>query len=146
MNDLLRLCARFWWGSTSETRKLYWGARNKLCHNKDIGGLGFRGLMIFNKALLAKQGGRLIQHLHSLAARVLKQCYYPDTSMLFAVGSSSSSFLWKSVVWGRQIIEAGYKWRIGNDLSVRVYSEMVAKAFNVQGGLTGVFGWFCYSG
>ncbi|KAK2658796.1 hypothetical protein Ddye_005329 [Dipteronia dyeriana] len=107
VTNLDRLCAHFWWGSTSDNRKLYLGAWSKLCQSKDCGGMGFRDLIVFNQALLAKQCWRLIHNPMSLVARVLKQCYFSETSVLRAFGGSSCSFMWKSILWGHKIIESG---------------------------------------
>jgi hypothetical protein len=42
---------------------------------KEWGGLGFRGLELFNLSLLAKQGWRLLQRPDSLAATIIKEKY-----------------------------------------------------------------------
>jgi hypothetical protein len=39
--------------------------------SKAVGGLGFRALVLFNQALVAKQGWRLIQNLSSLLAQII---------------------------------------------------------------------------
>ncbi|KAK3188397.1 hypothetical protein Dsin_027958 [Dipteronia sinensis] len=90
---------------------------------KDVGGLGFRDLLIFNKALIAKQCWKLISRPNSLTARVLKGCYYPNTSFLVAKPLPSGSMIWKGLIWGRDIIEAGSRWRIGNGSSVKIYGD-----------------------
>jgi len=43
-----------------------------LCHHKKQGGMGFKDLRVFNEALLAKQGWRLLTHPNSLVAPCLK--------------------------------------------------------------------------
>ncbi|XP_057809080.1 uncharacterized protein LOC131023552 [Salvia miltiorrhiza] len=53
-SDIERECARFWWGDTADARKLYWAKWSHLCQPKASGGLGFRQLIPFNQALLAK--------------------------------------------------------------------------------------------
>jgi hypothetical protein len=123
VDDLHRFSARFWWGSDDGRQKIHWGSWNKLCVSKMAGGLDFRDLSIFNKSLLAKQCWRLLCNPLSLAARVLKQCYFPDSSLLQADCKSSSSFLWKSFVWGRELIAAGSRWRIGSGASVLIYQD-----------------------
>jgi hypothetical protein len=46
------------------------------------GGIGFRDMRLFNKALLARQAWRLIQFPESLCARLLKATYYPSGELV----------------------------------------------------------------
>lgn len=49
-----RECANFWWGIEDGKRKMHWKKWEDLCKPKCMGGLGFRQLISFNNALLAK--------------------------------------------------------------------------------------------
>ena len=46
--------------------------------------MGFRDFALFNKAMLGKQGWRLIKRPNSLCAQVLKGKYYPNSDFLSA--------------------------------------------------------------
>ena len=62
--------------------KMTWLSWEKVCTPKKEGGLGFRDLKVFNLALLAKQGWWLQTNMLSLAHRVLKARYFPDSDFL----------------------------------------------------------------
>jgi hypothetical protein len=80
INSILR---KFRWGSRDGERKTCWVSW------KDMGGLGFRDIELFNLALLAPQGWHILQNPESLSARVLKAVYYLEGEMLGAsIGSS----------------------------------------------------------
>ncbi|KAL5804471.1 hypothetical protein ACOSQ3_031271 [Xanthoceras sorbifolium] len=59
----------------------------------------------------------------SLAARVIKACYYPSSTFLQAKANSSDSFLWKSFLWGRYLLEKGSRWRVGNGSNINIYKD-----------------------
>jgi hypothetical protein len=81
LNVMMR---RFWWGHKDEAKGLSWMSWGRLGKSKFYGGMGFRDLEAFNRALLAKQGWCLLQYLDSLVARVLKAKYFPHGEFLSA--------------------------------------------------------------
>jgi hypothetical protein len=89
---------KFWWGCRDGERKPSWVSWKEMCKPKHMGGLGFRdielfnlALLLFNLALSARQGWRILQNPDSLSARVLKAKYFPDTSLFEAAATSSAS-------------------------------------------------------
>ena len=62
--------------------KMHWLSKEKLCTSKENGGLGFRDLHLFNLAILARQGWRLLANPESLCAKVLRAKYFPDGNLL----------------------------------------------------------------
>ncbi|KAL5843786.1 hypothetical protein ACOSQ4_009744 [Xanthoceras sorbifolium] len=123
IGELHRMMARFWWGSSDDKQRIHWCRWKSLCGNKLEGGLGFRELSHFNQALLAKQGWRLINQPGSLAGRVLKHIYFPRTSFLRAKVTASASLVWRSILWGRELIEKGSRWRVGSGSSVSILQD-----------------------
>ncbi|KAA3489714.1 reverse transcriptase [Gossypium australe] len=46
---------KFWWTNNKSSRSIHWSRWEPLCRPKNDGGMGFKDLVLFNKALLAKQ-------------------------------------------------------------------------------------------
>ena len=76
-DEMMGMIRNFWWGQKKEERKIAWLSWQKMCEPKCDGGLGFKNLKWFNKALLAKQGWHLQMGGESLVYRVLKAKYFP---------------------------------------------------------------------
>ncbi|KAH9656895.1 putative reverse transcriptase/RNA-dependent DNA polymerase [Citrus sinensis] len=119
--DIQRAIARFWWSSNMEKKGIHWAKWERLSQAKRRGGLGFRDFASFNQALVAKQSWRIIQFPESLVARVLQARYFKDNQFLTAKLGSKPSFIWRSILWGRQVIHKGIRWRIGNGQQVQIY-------------------------
>lgn len=64
-----------------------------MCLPKEIGGLNFRDLEVFNKALVAKQVWRCLQNPNLLASCVMQSKYFPDSNILDADNEAKSSYL-----------------------------------------------------
>ncbi|XP_024039324.1 uncharacterized protein LOC127898872 [Citrus sinensis] len=110
--------AKFWWGSKKDKRGIHWARWDKLSCAKSRGGLGFRDFISFNQAMVAKQGWRLIQFPNSLVSKVLRARYFRSCSFLNAKPGSNPSFIWRSILWGRQVIQKGARWHIGNGSNI----------------------------
>jgi hypothetical protein len=84
-----------------------------MCKPKQMGGLGFRDIELFNLALLARQGWRMLQNPETLSARVLKAVYFPNENMLQASIGSSPSQVWRAIHEGVQVLKQCLIRRIG---------------------------------
>ncbi|KAM6541640.1 hypothetical protein CsatB_006087 [Cannabis sativa] len=115
--------ARFWWGSTGETRKVHWKSWKFICQSKFKGGLGFRSLVHFNQAMLAKQAWRIFQNPNSLLSLILKARYFPHSSILEAVPGHSPSFSWRSILWGRDLMASGLIWKVVNGYGIQTLGD-----------------------
>ena len=73
-----------------------------------------------NYALLAKQAWRLLSNPTSLAAKVYKVRYYPDSTFLDAKLKANPSYVWRSIMGVQNLIHMGTKWRIGTREKVRI--------------------------
>lgn len=87
---------------------------------KSAGGLGFRNLLMFNKALLAKQCWRLIQYPHSLISQILKAKYFSNSSFLDSEIGKRPFFIWRSFMAAKDLISHCIIWRIGDETSIKV--------------------------
>lgn len=79
--------------------------------------------MGFNQALIAKQVWRIMTCPLSLASKVLKSIYFPNTSIMNAVLGNNPLYQWKSFLWGRDLLKMGFRYRIGNGETIRVFKD-----------------------
>jgi ribonuclease HI len=117
------IMGKFWWGHKSNDKKIHWMSWAKMGRSKAQGGMGFRDLCCFNKALLAKQGWRLLQHPDSLVAKIIKAKYYPHGDFLKAKIGSRPSLAWKSILSTQDLIKEGMIWRIGNGNDIKIWKD-----------------------
>lgn len=92
------MIARWWWSQQDKERKLHWLSWEKLTAPKEKGGLGFRDLYLFNLAMLARQGWRLITNPDTLCAKVLKAKYFPNSDVLHCLPKDGISYSWRSIL------------------------------------------------
>ncbi|XP_023879247.1 uncharacterized mitochondrial protein AtMg00310-like [Quercus suber] len=122
-DELVALCAKFWWGKARNERKIHWRSWDKLSTSKKDGRMGFHDLRAINLAMLSKQGWRMIQETNSLLYRCFKARYFPRTSFLEAVESPNNSYVWKSMLAAPLILKSSHCWRVGNGCSIQVQGD-----------------------
>ena len=121
--EINALMQNFWWGYKKNDKRIHWMSWEKMGLSKSRGGMGFRDLVAFNTALLAKQLWRLWKTTDSLTARILKAKYYPNCSILEVGLGSKPSFAWSSIHGAGGLVKDGLIWWIGNGASIRIWGE-----------------------
>lgn len=114
---------KFWWSHSKSTRGIHWNCWRDLCIPKSEGGMGFRDLFLFNKALLAKQIWRLLMQPDCLLAKVFKARYYLFSNIMAAKIGSYPSFTWRSLCGARELIADSLIWRIGSGRAVNIWND-----------------------
>jgi hypothetical protein len=123
IKELTDAIAGFWWGDTEIQKKMHWCAWWRMCIPKKDGGMGFRDLYSFNRAMLAKQSWRLLSSPESLCARVLRAKYYPAGDLLKAGPKKGSSFTWQSILEGLKTFKRGHIWRVGDGTKINIWTD-----------------------
>jgi hypothetical protein len=118
--EIYSILAKFWWGSNTDQKKIHWMSWERLSKAKVDGGMGFRGMEEFNKALLGKHCWRLVSGEPSLLEKIFKSRYYPSGDFMNAKEGCQPSFAWTSIISARGLIDKGGLWKIGNGRSVRI--------------------------
>ena len=113
-DDINNILAKFWWRKDDGSKGMHWFAWNRMSLPKKGGGMRFRDIEKFNDALLGKQVWRILTKPNSLMARVLKGRYFPSSSILTARETKQSSYIWKSLLHGRDLITKGVCFVIGS--------------------------------
>lgn len=94
---------------------------------KGEGGLGFKDFAAFNNALLARQFWRINKNPKALWARVLKGLYFPNSTCWEARRGSSPSWIWCSLLEGRNLLQEGMRWSVGNGESIDFWKDSWVK-------------------
>ena len=85
-------------------------------------------------ALLAKQCWRLLQNPQSLFYRVFKARYFPNCSIMEATLGNNLSFLWQSILSGREVILKDLSWQNSDNgrTPLLIWSRTKTGSFAVQ--------------
>lgn len=79
---------------------------------KSKGGIGFMKMTYFNEVLLVKHGWRLINHMDSLVAKVMKGRYFPRINFLHTNIGYNWNYIWQSIYNARRVLKKGGIWKI----------------------------------
>ncbi|OMO52011.1 reverse transcriptase [Corchorus capsularis] len=99
---------------------IHWRSWDCLTNPKGEGGLGFRELEDFNKALLAKQVWRLINEPEALWAKFLRGIYFSNGDVMSAKKGARASWTWSSLLEGRDFLRDKLLWQVGDGSKINV--------------------------
>ncbi|KAK9682377.1 hypothetical protein RND81_10G069600 [Saponaria officinalis] len=122
-DEIRKIVSHFWWGQNQGVRKVHWIAWKNLCRPKEFGGLGFQDYQMFNWALLGKQVWSLCTNENTLAARVIKGKYYPNSSFLEAQLGRNPSYTWRGFWEAKWVVEKGLRNRIGDGAITNIWTD-----------------------
>ncbi|XP_074293887.1 uncharacterized protein LOC141621071 [Silene latifolia] len=121
--ELRSLISRFWWGHEEGKKGISWVSWRKLCRSKSLGGMGFRDFYLFNMALIGKQVWRLLTEPNGLWAQTMRAKYYPAGDVMSATLGYNPSYTWRGIIEAREALKHGWRKRIGDGLSTRVWED-----------------------
>ncbi|CAL5347629.1 unnamed protein product [Camellia sinensis] len=94
-----------------------------MCFPCNWGGLEFRDLRCFNQALLAKQAWRIVSNPNLLLSKVLSGKYCQHHPFLQVPQNSQSTWGWRSILWGRDLLNTGVQWVVGNGKNISPFED-----------------------
>lgn len=115
--------AKFWWARSGKERGIHWRRWQILTKSKKDGGMGFKDFNHMNLALLAKQTWRLLQHSNLLWAQILKAKYFPESNILEASKKKGCSWVWSSILQGRDFLLNYGRWIVGDGETIRIWKD-----------------------
>ncbi|KAG7965392.1 hypothetical protein I3843_09G221100 [Carya illinoinensis] len=127
--------SNFWWNHKKEGKGIHWRKWEKTGKSKQDGGLGFRDMQCFNRALLAKQVWRIHKHPSSLVSQLYKEKYFKHSQVLEVKTKAGSSYIWQGLCSILDLVKKGSVWRVGNGNSIRIWKDKwlpQEKTFEVQ--------------
>ncbi|XP_026451554.1 uncharacterized protein LOC113351853 [Papaver somniferum] len=125
--DLNKLQRDFFWGKSLKNPKGYypkvWTA---VCKPKDMGGLGFKNMELFNSAMITKIGWRLERDKDSLWYQLMDAKHLIGRNVLNMDTKSKDddSWIWKDILEGINNIQQYSSWRIGNEKKIRFWEDI----------------------
>ncbi|XP_057426498.1 uncharacterized protein LOC130719921 [Lotus japonicus] len=122
-NSLSSMVSNFWWKGQGKERGIHWRSWEKLTLSKEEGGMGFRDFRFQNLAILAKQAWRVLTNPEALWVRVLKSIYFPSSNFLHAKLGCNPSWMWRSLLEGRDFITRFSRWAVGGGHSIKVWGD-----------------------
>lgn len=80
----------------------------------------FKDFDAFNLTLLAKQFWRLLTFPHSLVATIMNEKYFRHCTLLEAFVKNNFSWVWKSIIFAKEVLQKGIRWRVGNGSKIQI--------------------------
>ncbi|GKU96042.1 hypothetical protein SLEP1_g9323 [Rubroshorea leprosula] len=113
---------RFLWGGTEEGKRINWVRWDKVCMDREKGGLGVKDLRLFKLALLGKWWGRLLREEKGLWIKVIFEKYGRVGELRFNWLRENIKFgsIWWRNMCKLSVIEEGKRGWLDKGMNLRV--------------------------
>ncbi|GKV45963.1 hypothetical protein SLEP1_g52987 [Rubroshorea leprosula] len=117
-----KISRRFLWGGVEGGKKINWVRWDKVCRDKDQGGLGVKDLRKFNLALLGRWWGRLVNEEDGLWKKVILQKYGRDGEPSYNWLRDSSGFgsRWWRDICRLNVIDQEHEGWLAKGLNIKI--------------------------
>ena len=73
--------------------------------------------------MLGKMDWRIIQSPNMFFAKVLKGIYFPYSNFMDAKLGNKASWIWSSLLKGREVLKKGCRWHVRIGLDIHIWSD-----------------------
>ena len=115
--------ARFWWSRNGRNKDIHWKTWEMMTQSKKYGGMGFKDFYAMNLAHLAKQVWRIYLNPNALWVKFLKSIYFPNDSIFTIKKKGGPSWIWNSILKGRDVLIEGGRWMVGDGSTIRIWHD-----------------------
>ncbi|KAL0300641.1 UNVERIFIED_CONTAM: putative mitochondrial protein [Sesamum radiatum] len=121
MDSTLR---KFWWGARQDKKFLALKCWDDICAPKNLGGLGFRKMWEFNKALVSKLAWQMCFPQDKLWSQILGAKYLHFNSFLELPGRTvGASWIWQGIMEFREIIKEGACYHVFANSEIKIWQD-----------------------
>ncbi|KAF7814780.1 ribonuclease H [Senna tora] len=112
------LINNFFWGNWGDKKTPHLISWNKICRQKEMGGLGLRNTKLVNQAILGKLSWRIITNHGCLMSKMMNKKYLSPTNPTDFKKTYKASPLWRKIQKYSHIVTDHLNWRVGNGESI----------------------------
>ncbi|XP_026378732.1 uncharacterized protein LOC113273187 [Papaver somniferum] len=125
--DLNKLQRYFFWGKNLENPTGYYPkAWTAIYKPKELSGLGFINMELFNRSMIIEIGWRLEQDKDSLWYQLMDSKYLMGGNILNmdTKAKYGNSWIWKGILQGIQNIQQYCSWKIGKGNRIKIWEDL----------------------
>lgn len=111
-----RIMISFIWAGENDSCSIHWKSKDMLF---------LRCSACMNQAFLAKLAWKLIHKPKLLFSRFFGAKYYKRQDFLKRKPRSTDYWVWKSILWGRDILKPSLKWWVITDHQVKIHEKWI---------------------
>lgn len=117
------IISNHWWGFEGGKKKMHWRSWEWLLRQSLLVEWVFEIWSFLTKKCWENNAGESSLFLIFLCAKVLKGRYFPHTNFWNAPVPRSPSYTWRSLMYGKDLLEKGILWRIGDGKKIRLTKD-----------------------